>query len=558
MIREARAQSRNPVAQKKIHREVTLPAPISGWASNSSIALDNPGHAEVLENFIPTQTGIRPRGGSALFATVSTKAITRFLTYLGTTSKKLFVASNNAIFDITSPVSSTTIPAEVVSGLTSTEISYVNFSNAGGDFLLAFNGADLHRVYNGATWVTNTPAITGVSSAIISQAAIHNSRVWMVEKNSKRAWYLGVNDIGGVALDFSLEGEFRKGGKLLFIASWSYDSGSGSSDRIVFVSDEGEAAVFGGLFPGDATWQRFGRYELPRPLGKYAFDKVGADLIIETVSGIVPMSEIISKDPAALSVTAITKAIETDWRYEVGVNGSRPWSFQKWEEQKIGFVAIPNATEIKTGTSVWGTFVWGVDPWGAGWTVENPVGDLKCFVVNLLTGKWAKITGWDMRCMAVFDGKFYFGASNGQILEGDVGGNDDGASYECRLAYWPSKFGSIGYKTFLQCNGTFVHSTPINPKLSISVNNKLDWPVAPPAAAPSSSTVLWNNGVLWNSGALWSGKKTKAVTTKRWTSLGRSGRVGALKLQMTFNTMIKPDIEYTESVMTYEDGGIVT
>lgn len=560
MIRAGRIDSRNVVASNSVVKDKQFPAPIKGWASNASIALDNPGFAEVMENFIPTQTGIRVRGGQRLAATVSSLAVTRLINYNGTTTKKLFAASNNSIFDITSVASTSTPPTAAVTGLTSTEISYITLSNAGGDFLLAFNGADLHRTYDGATWAANTPAITftgqpALTSSSITTASVHNNRIWMVQKNSKTAWYLPLDSIAGAASDFAVE--FRRGGKLLFIATWSSDSGSGSSDRIAFFSDEGEVSVFSGLYPGDASWQKFGLYDLPTPLGKYAFDKVGGDLLVATVNGIVPMSEVIAKDPAALSLSAITRNIEPDWKNEVSFNGTRPWSFQKWTEKNIGFVSIPSPTQLRTTSAVWGTAVWGQDYWGTSPTVEEPIGQTKCYVVNLLTGSWAKITGWDVRCMTVFDGKFYFGSSNGKVYIGDESGNDAGKSYECRLAYWPSNFGHVGHKVYSQCEGVFVNSTPISPKFSISVNNELNWPVAPGSPGESATAVKWDTGAKWDSGVKWDAKGTKIVTTRKWNSLGRAGRVGAPMLQMTFNTSTTPDIEFTDLTATFTTGAVV-
>ena len=49
----------------------TFPAPVRGWVTSESLAIDKPGGASVLENFFPTTRGIRPRGGAFRHATIT-------------------------------------------------------------------------------------------------------------------------------------------------------------------------------------------------------------------------------------------------------------------------------------------------------------------------------------------------------------------------------------------------------------------------------------------------------------------------------------------------------
>jgi hypothetical protein len=554
-MRTATEDSARPQSLSKRHLERVQTAPIGGWCADKSIAEENPGCAEVLENWIPTTRGVRARGGSRKIASIGLFPVESFLNYTGTSTNKLFAAMAGAVYDVTNPASPVALISPVFSGQTSNFYSSINFSITAGDFLLAFNGDDLHKVYNGAVWATNLPAITGVSSASITQAAVHASRIWMVEKNSKRAWYLPVDAIGGVALDFSLEGIFKRGGKLLDISTWSQDSGSGSSDRVVFRSDQGEVAVYGGDYPG-GTWQLFGVYNIPKLLGKDSFLKIGGDILSLAISGIVPMSEVTQKDPAALSLSAITRFIEPYWKKLTSSKADKPWSFVKWDERNIGIVSVPSNTQTRTGTSIWGsTFIWGQTPWGSSYTIEETSEVPQCLVVNLQTGRWCRVTGWDCRSMVVFNGKFIFGTSSGTIHYGDEGGNDDGTSYECRLAYWPSRYGYDGEKQFLQAAGVFEHSTSFNARITISANNQLTW-AAPPAPPPEDGAEGAWGTALWGI-ATWGAEGEKRVTYEKWVSLGRRGRVGAIMLQATFNNVATPDVEFTDVTVTYERAAVV-
>jgi len=477
------------------------------------------------------------------------------MVYEGSAGDKLFSVSGGNIYDVSTISDSLLIPATVVTGLTNSELSHINYSIAGTDYLLAFNGADLHRVYDGATCATNTPAITGVSSADVDQAWIHGNRLWMVEKDSKTAWYLPVDSIGGAASSFA---PFQKGGNLLFGTTWSQDSGSGSADRCVFVSTNGEVAVYYGDNPGSAaTWQLFGRYEVAAPLGRFAYQKVGGDLLIMTVNGIVSMSEVVSKDPAALTATAITKYIEPDWKAATDIHADKNWRFVKWDDRNIGIVAVPSTIERQTAPAAWGTtFIWGVTEWGEDVEIDVPLTSPQCFVVNLQTGRWARITGWDCRSMAVFNGEFYFGTSVGRICRGDEGGNDLGTPYECRLAYWPSRFDTLSEKQFLQASCVFEHSTSFVPKISISTNNRIAWPSPPEFPPEDNLASAWDVG-LWDDAVFDAGGQ-KTVRYEKWVSLNKRGRVGAILLQLSFNNLTTPDVNFTDSTVTFERGAVVT
>ena len=561
MLLEARVASRQGPSTIKKHMESVQPAPVGGWVSNASIAKENPLAAEVMENFFPTERGVRARGGSLLFASVGLAPIESLMVYKSGLTEKLFASMAGGIYDVSNPASPTATITPAVTGLTSNEYSYINYATGGGEFLFAVNGTDLHRVYNGTAWAANVPAITGVSTANISQVWVHAERIWLVEKGKKVAWYLPVDTLGGAALDFSLQGVFREGGALLFGATWSQDSGDGSDDRCVFVSDQGEVAVYGGDYPGGTTWNKFGRYDIAKPLGKNAFHKVGGDLLIMTVSGIVALSEVISKDPAALNVTAITKYIEPDWKRYALAHSDKPWTFVKWDEKNIGFVSVPSDTTTVTGpSSLWNTtFTWGSSVWGlSGATITTPVGTPQILAVNLQTGRWSKITGWDARSMAVFKGEFVFGTNSGSVHYGDTSGSDNGISYECRMAYWPSRFDYAGEKQFLQVASVFEHSTPFLARVSITTNNRLTWSVAPPAPAEADGGALWDVSVWDGQGVVWDAEGEKRVTYKKWASLTGRGRVGALMVQMLFNNQTTPDVEYTDSLVTYETVGIVT
>lgn len=342
------------------------------------------------------------------------------------------------------------------------------------------------------------------------------------------AWYLPVDSLGGAAVEISLRGVFQKGGALLFMATWSLDAGDGVDDKAVFVSTEGEAAVYEGSYPGGADWSLVGRYDLSPPLGKNATMRAGGDLLIATKEGIVPISAAITKDTAALSLAAVTRKIEPEWKRELLTRGTTlPWSLLKWPAYNMAIVGLPTQ-----GT---------LDP--------------NCLVVNIETGAWAKYTGWDTRCLGLFSDWAYFGTADGTILKCESTGSDNGAPYQCIAVHLFDHLKDIGPTHLIhQVRSTFLSSRTFTPKASVSVNYVVSLPAAPSAAPNESTGNEWDVG-LWDT-AVWDAAGDRSVTT-RWTSVGKNGFVVAPQMQVTCGQTAAPDAELISMELTYEHGGLV-
>lgn len=192
----------------------TFPAPVRGWILNENLATVQPAGARILDNWLCTPTGVRPRGGSVKHATLTGPVMALFA--YNSTTDAFFGATADAIFTITSPADPEVALTATISGQTSGDYSTAQFGTAGGDFLYAVNGTDDPQLFNGATWTAidgaSTPAITGVTTSGLSQVWSFANRLFFVQGGTMVAWYLPVDSIGGAANSFSLAGVFRKGG----------------------------------------------------------------------------------------------------------------------------------------------------------------------------------------------------------------------------------------------------------------------------------------------------------------------------------------------------------
>lgn len=518
-----------PQAARSASKSITFAAPIRGWIANDNIAAPQPGGAKILENWFPTQTGIRIRGGTRLFATIGTGPVKSMFTYVSGVNKKLFASSASAVFNITSVADPTVAPAAEFSGLGSGYFSFAQFATVGGDYLYITNGTDSPRLYDGTTWTAITgasvPAITGVTTSLLSHVWVYRNRLFFIQGGSMNAWCLPVDSIGGALIQVSLAGIFQNGGALLTGGTWSLDSGAGIDDRCVFISTTGEVAVFEGADPSDPLdWALAGKYNVTPVLGKRALINIGGDLLLMTQDGIVPISQVIDKDPAALSLAAVTRNIGPEWKNEVISRDGLNWEMIKFTSHNMGIVSLPNSA------------------------TTSPY----CFVVNLETGAWCKYTGLDTNCLIMHADWAYFASSTGKVFKMEIGGSDNGSIYIAKYVGLFDHFKTIGFvKTVLMGRATFIASKAFIAQLSVSTDYTVSLP-SPPNSVADSAESLWDVG-LWDV-ALWDASAATQFMTTQWVSIGLTGFVIAAQIQVTCGVTPTPDAELAQIDFVYEPG----
>jgi hypothetical protein len=517
-------------------RTKTFPAPTGGWWTSKPLVGDGPATARILDNWFPTRTGIRCRGGSILHATIhATDPVVTMWVYEGST-RKLFASTAAAIFDITTPADPTVIPASAVSGQSSGYYSTQMFSTVGGIFQYVVNGTNLAQLFNGTTWTqitgVSTPAITGVTTSQLQSVWAHANRLWFVEKQTMKAWYLPVDSVGGAAVSFNLSGVFRKGGTLLFGTTWSVDSGEGLDDKCVFVSDRGEAVIYSGTDPSSAsTWGLEGVYYLGAdPLGKNSFFHIGGEPYFLTTRGIIPISEAIRRDVSELELGALTVPISDEWVRQGQSRSTSPWPCFVWPYAQMLVIGLP-----KVGAN----------------------DDSYCYVANTETRAWCRFTNWDVNAGAALGPVGYFGTSGGKVYKMDVGGKDGTMPYTASMVLNFDHFEIPNLeKTVTQARALFRTGTPVLPKLSASINYSIQLPSAP--SSPGEFTVgdVWDSAI-WDT-SLWdNGQVSTGTANTRWQSIGRSGYSHAIQLQATYGTVSGPNTELISIDVAYEPGAMV-
>ena len=185
-------------------RIASLPAPTGGWNARDSIADMPQSDAVDLVNFLPNPTECQLRYGYSNWSTGLPGQVETIMSYAGGASNKMFAASVTGIYDCTAGGA---VGAAVVSGLSNARFQYINDATAGGNYLLAVNGADKMRYFDGTTWSADggTFTVTGVDTSLWLSVTLHKQRVWAIQKNTLTAWYLAPGTIAGAASQFSVQ-----------------------------------------------------------------------------------------------------------------------------------------------------------------------------------------------------------------------------------------------------------------------------------------------------------------------------------------------------------------
>lgn len=367
--------------------------------------------------------------------------------------------------------------------------------------------------------------LTGVDTRDLSYVWAFDNRLFFVEKNTLSAWFLPIDSMTGAAGEIALGGVFNRGGSLLFGSSWSLDSGSGGSglsQQCVFVTTEGEVAIYQGNNPGDPTaWQLVNTYKIGRPLGNKAHIRAGGDIVIATNIGFVPLSQAIQRDYAALSPSAVSYPIEDAWNEAVENRGTTGWNCEVWPSAQMVIVAPPT-------------------------TNDEPA---RWFVANARTGAWAPFTNWDATCVLVFKERCFYGSQDGKIIEANVTGLDQGTPYTASyLPLFDDLRSPASLKIAKMARLIIRSSFAVRDQMSFQKDFTVNLPSAPDAAMVPVGSV-WGGGIWGES--TW-GDSGTINTYQNWRVIAGSGYAVAPAAQITSGAIVPLDAEIVRSDFAFE------
>lgn len=494
------AQRAGRVPRPVVSRGASVPPPVGGWDAVSPVAAMPPDRAIQLDNWFPQLSWVELRRGFIPHSNTRTGApVETIAAYQGVSSSALFAVSDGTIFNV-----DVTPATSEVTGLSNSRFQYTNFAGTGGNFLYMVNGADDPQYFDGSAWSVAT--ITGeASGADFITVTPHKNRLWFSVNGTSDAAYLDVDSIQGASALFPLGGNWSLGGFLMQIASWSLDGGNGPEDYIAFISSRGQVSVYSGTDP-DTDFALVGTYTMGAPIGRRCITKVGADVAVICIDGLVPLSKALIFDRAAVAQIALTQRIQ-----RVMNQSARDFK-DNFGWQIIGY---PKGTRAILNVPI----------------EENS--EQQQYVMNTLSGAWCRFTGMNFSCWEVYNDNLYGGSNDGLVHHADTSGSDFlgtlNADMRCAFNYYDRR-GNL--KRWTMCRPQLTTDQQVLPGLAFNVDFQEDAALNT-ATTPFVEQSLWDEA-LWDVD-VWAGTVTN---TSQWQSVTGMGYCASIRMTVSINSPI--------------------
>ena len=502
----------------------SIPSPIGGWNARDSISEMKSTDAVYLTNWYPTVSDVRIRKGYSNWATGLPGQVETLMNYSGGATSELFAVSvngaTNSIYDVTAGGA---VGAPVVTTLTNARFQYTNITTAGGSYMMAVNGDDKLRGYNGSAWWIDgdgTHDITGVDTATCIGINLAKSRIWLVQKDTLKVWYLPSSSIAGVAQALDFSSVARLGGYIMAMENWTIDAGNGVDDHCVFITSNGEVLVYAGSDPSSiTTWSLVGIWQIGSPVGRRCSLKWAGDCLLMTQDGLTPMAAGLQSsrlDPRVNLTDKIFAAISqaaSDYGTTFG------WQILYYARENMLILNIPVA-----------------------------VGQQQQYVMNTITKSWCNWTGWNANCWVIWNEEPYYGG-NGVVCKAWDTDADNGTNINADAKQAFSYFGSRGkLKRWTMVRPILLSSG--QPAILSGLNIDFDdTDLLGTLSFTGISYGLWDS-TLWDTG-FWGGN---LGVNKSWQGVNGVGFAAALRLKSATAGI---ETHWTSTDFVLENGGVL-
>ncbi len=514
MVRQA---VRANTQKRQINLARSIPAPVGGWDAQSPLAGMPPQNAVILDNWIPRSGYCEVRRGFIPQQTGTAAPVKSMMAYRGGASgDTLFASAGGNLYDVT--VQGAALGAPVYSGFSNNIWNATHFANAAGQWLIAMNGTDTPIGYNAGTWAT-LPAITGSSGSItltstnLLACAPHQGRLLCIEKNTLHVWFPAAGAVGGAMQLLDLGSIFSKGGRLIAVETWSWQFGVTADQYAVFMTDQGQIALYSGIDPSDAnSWTLTGVYDFGKPIGQKALVKYGSDLVIIATDGIIPLSQAMNLDRAADNTVALTSKIAPAFAAAVrAYKGNTGWQ---------GILYPGDTTSNDANADAGSLAIFNIPTASFSTSVQ--------FVQNMSTGAWCRLMGINAFCWEIANDAIYFGSTSG-VYQWDVGASDNGVTITANMLPAFSNFGSAATKQFTMVRPLLNTSGIVAPAIDINTDFSLTMPSATPSVVDRGAV--------------------QSEIRYDWTSTSGMGYFGSVAMQVSIQSDPNAQNVATDSTM---------
>jgi len=515
----SRAQPKR--ASREIGKIAPFAVPSKGMNVRDALALMDPSYAISLINVLPEQYGLQTRKGYVQWATDLTGggAVYSLMVYYPADATpisllssrrlhavpgmfasprtspesfggKVFAAQGTDVFDVTAGGDG---PWTADPDINSPGPFWTSqmFQNEAGSYLVACNNEGGYRYYDGTQWNVVTAGATpgqinGCDPDLFCYVVEWKRRLWFIEKNTTRAWYLPVDEITGTVSMFDFGPELAHGGELAAIANWTVDGGAGIDDHLVAVGRQGSVVIYQGTDPDTAaTFQKKGTWQVgPLPAGRRVLTMHGGDVHILSQFGVVPVSKLLrvgGVEDSQIYVTALIDPLISrlmqDYSQQTG------WQLVNIPKEQLGLIGVPYASALLGGDFL---------------------------SLKYTTGGWSILRDTTYTCFANVDAIVYAGTQDGNVVLAFNGPLDNaeegvaaGTPIRCEVMPAYQTIGTPGHmKRVLLFRPTFLATLSPEVSFAMAYNFGVPGEVLTPIT-PDMGSSVWDED-YWDS-ALWVG-----------------------------------------------------
>jgi hypothetical protein len=498
------AKKPNP-QQVRVTQPYTVPAPTGGLNARESFSNMPETDCIQADNIICDTDAVRIRKGHKPWAPGLNGNVESLMEWNGPgASIKMFAAcaSSNSVFEVTNEA--TGVSSIAGAGLTNARWQHVNFGNGTGtNFLVACNGADPVKNFNGSSWSEPSITASGATSSKFIHVTEHKERLFFTQASSTSVWYLPVNSIAGVASRFDFGSMLELGGHISSCFSWTIDGGNGVDDYFCAYSSKGEVVVYSGSNPGSASdWAKSGTFRMGAPIGRRNFFRVGGDVIMITEDGFMPVSKGLTPGRTAQQDATSDKIRDLVRRATEDFGDNFGWQAILYPKRALGIFNIPR-TSTGSGQSQ--------------------------YIVNTMNMSWSQWLGMEAGCWSLMGKELYFGGK-GVVYEYGTTAASAGGTIQADIKPAFSYMGSrSGEKIFHMARPILVSTASINPAMVINT----DYDDFAPSNVPSISVVGSDWDVTSWDTDFWAGKER---TETGWVGVNGTGFCGTLRMRILTDT----------------------
>jgi hypothetical protein len=364
------------------------------------------------------------------------------------------------------------------------------------------------------------------------QAVVWKSRLFFVEKDSSRGWYMPVNSVYGTASSFDFGVRMRAGGELKGLYNWSYDAGNGIDALLVGISGSGDVVIYQGTDPSSVnTFGLKGTWSVGAvPYGRRLATDFGGDLLVMSLLGLVPLSKLVLGQPTTGGDRSVYVTDKVSNFFALAAQTNRllqGWQVLQHPAEGALMLLIPTEPEASC----------------------TPL------VMSFSNRSW-----WPYRDLPIYSaqswqGQLYFGTTDGRLCW--YTGYVDGVTLADPNAYAPirysgltgfSNLGNARQKRVQLSRPTVLAQTGSVVKVTPRYRFNTAEPPPPSAALLAGPTNVWDTAI-WDTD-VWGGD---FVAIDRFSSGGGVGRDVALAIQgLAISRTILASVD-----VFYEEGGLL-